>query len=78
MKYICTLNGKKYEVQVEKLDDFTPLTRAAAAAPAATAAAAPTATRPQYLFIFAIICNSFRFIFCHFECKSGIIVLLLR
>ena len=38
MKYICTLNGKKYEVQVEKLDDFTPLTRAAAAAPAPAAA----------------------------------------
>ena len=40
MKYICTLNGKKYEVQVEKLDDFTPLTRAAAAAPAPAAAPA--------------------------------------
>ena len=45
MKYICTLNGKKYEVQVEKLDDFTPLTRAAAAAPAPAAPAAAPAPK---------------------------------
>ena len=34
MKYICTLNGKRYEVQVEGVDDFTPLTRAEPAGPA--------------------------------------------
>ena len=38
MKYICTLNGKRYEVQVERVDDFTPLTRAEAAGPAPAAA----------------------------------------
>ena len=26
MKYMCQLNGKQYEVLVEKVDDFTPLT----------------------------------------------------
>ena len=51
MKYICTLNGKKYEVQVEKVDDYTPLTRAEVAAPAPAAApvaapAAPAAPAP--------------------------------
>lgn len=51
MKYICTLNGKRYEVLVEKIDDFTPLTRAEAAAPAPAAApitapAAPAAPAP--------------------------------
>ena len=48
MKYICDLNGKRYEVLVEKIDDFTPLTRAAAAAPAPAAApiTAPAAPAP--------------------------------
>lgn len=26
MKYMCKLNGKEYEVEVERIDDFTPLT----------------------------------------------------
>ena len=38
MKYMCVLNGKKYEVLIEKMDDFAPLTREQAmAAPAAPA-----------------------------------------
>ena len=43
MKYVCSLNGKKYEVVIEKVDDFSPLTygQAAAPAPAAAPAAAP-------------------------------------
>lgn len=36
MKYIVTLNGKKYEVEVEKVDSgFKPLSRAEASKPAA-------------------------------------------
>ena len=27
MKYICKLNGKQYEVEIEIIDDFTPLTK---------------------------------------------------
>lgn len=50
MKYLCTLNGKQYEVLVERVDDFTPLTRAGEAAPAAPASApaapAPAAAAP--------------------------------
>lgn len=44
MKYIVTLNGKQYEVEVEKGKATAVLTgNAPAAAPAATPAAAPTA-----------------------------------
>ena len=39
MKYVCSLNGKKYEVVIEKVDDFSPLTYGQAAAPAPAAAA---------------------------------------
>ena len=28
MKYMCKLNGKEYEVEIERIDDFTPLTKA--------------------------------------------------
>ena len=38
MKYTCSLNGKKYEVVIEKIDDFSPLSYTAAAAPAPAAA----------------------------------------
>lgn len=27
MKYMCKLNGKEYEVEIERIDDFTPLTK---------------------------------------------------
>ena len=40
MKYTCSLNGKKYEVVIEKVDDFSPLTYGQAAAPAPAAAPA--------------------------------------
>ena len=45
MKYVCSLNGKKYEVVIEKVDDFSPLTygQAAAPAPAAAPVVAPAA-----------------------------------
>lgn len=52
MKYMCKLNGKEYEVEVERIDDFTPLTIAHTpavptqpAAPKAEAAPAP-ASKP--------------------------------
>ena len=43
MKYVCSLNGKKYEVVIEKVDDFSPLTYGQAAAPAPAAAPAAPA-----------------------------------
>ena len=27
MNYMCKLNGKEYEVEIERIDDFTPLTK---------------------------------------------------
>ncbi len=33
MKYIATLNGKKYEIELEKVPDYQPLTREAAITP---------------------------------------------
>ena len=30
MKYIATLNGKRYEVEIERINDFTPVPRGAA------------------------------------------------
>ncbi len=42
MKYVSTLIGKKYEVDMERLDEFRPLDRGAqASAPAPILAAAP-------------------------------------
>ena len=50
MKYVATLNGKKYEVEIERVDEYRPLDRGAqvstpapilAAAPAPKAAPAP-------------------------------------
>ena len=35
MKYVATINGKKYEVEVEKLEAYTSLDRNGVAAPAA-------------------------------------------
>ena len=37
MKYVATINGKKYEVEVEKLEAYKSLDRNGVAAPAATA-----------------------------------------
>lgn len=46
MKYIATLNGKKYEIQIEKVPDYQPLSREQAIAPtfAPAPVAAPTET----------------------------------
>ena len=42
MKYVATLNGKKYEIEIERVDARMPLDRGAAAvATAPTNAAAP-------------------------------------
>ena len=42
MKYVATLNGKKYEVEIERVDAYRPLDRGEqAAAPAPILAAAP-------------------------------------
>ena len=55
MKYVATLNGKKYEVEIERVDEYRPLDRGAqasapapilAAAPAPKAAPAPAAAPP--------------------------------
>ena len=46
MKYVATLNGKKYEVEIERVDEYRPLDRgaqASAPAPAPAPAAAPSA-----------------------------------
>ena len=44
MKYVATLNGKKYEVEIERVDEYRPLDRGAqASAPAPAAAPAPKA-----------------------------------
>ena len=41
MKYVATINGKKYEVVVEKMDAYKSLDRNGVAAPAAAPAPAP-------------------------------------
>lgn len=44
MKYVATLNGKKYEIEIERVDGYRPLDRgaqAAAPAPIVAQAAAP-------------------------------------
>ena len=42
MKYVATLNGKKYEAEIERVDEYRPLDRGAqASAPAPILAAAP-------------------------------------
>lgn len=47
MKYTATLNGKQYEVELERVDDYSPIPRYGEAAPAAPApAAAPAAPAP--------------------------------
>lgn len=48
MKYIVTLNGKKYEVEVEKVESgFKPMSRAAAAVPAPVPAPSAPAVSPS-------------------------------
>ena len=55
MKYVATLNGKKYDVEIERVEEYRPLDRGAqasapapilAAAPAPKAAPAPAAAPP--------------------------------
>ena len=49
MKYTATLNGKQYEVELERVDDYNPIPRygpAPAAAPAPAPAPAPAAPAP--------------------------------
>lgn len=42
MKYVATLNGKKYEVEIERVDEYRPLDRGAqVSAPAPILAATP-------------------------------------
>lgn len=44
MKYMATLNGKQYEVELERLDGYAPIPRAGeTAAPVPVAASAPVA-----------------------------------
>lgn len=45
MKYTATLNGKQYEVELERVDDYSPIPRYGEAAPAAPAPA-PAAPAP--------------------------------
>lgn len=46
MKYVATINGKRYEVEVEKVDAYKSLDRNGAAAPKAPVLAATHAARP--------------------------------
>ena len=47
MKYVATLNGKKYEIEIERVDGYRPLDRGAqAAAPAAVRTTAPRRAAP--------------------------------
>lgn len=46
MKYVATINGKKYEVEVEKLEAYKSLDRNGVAAPAAPAAPVLPASAP--------------------------------
>ena len=49
MKYVATINGKRYEVEVEKVDAYKSLDRNGVAAPKAPvlAASAPRAAAPH-------------------------------
>lgn len=50
MKYVATLNGKRYEVEIERVEEYRPLTAAEIAsgvtAPAKPVVAAPAAPAP--------------------------------
>ena len=46
MKYTATLNGKQYEVELERVDDYSPIPRYGEAAPAAPAPAVAPAPSP--------------------------------
>lgn len=46
MKYTATLNGKQYEVELERVDDYSPIPRYGEAAPAAPAPAVAPAAAP--------------------------------
>ena len=47
MKYVATLNGKKYEIEIERVDGRMPLDRGAAAVASAPIIAAAPAPAPQ-------------------------------
>ena len=46
MKYTATLNGKQYEVELERVDDYSPIQRSGEEAPAPPAPAAAPAPAP--------------------------------
>ena len=46
MKYAATLNGKKYEIEIERVDGYKPLDRGAAAVASAPIIAAAPAPAP--------------------------------
>lgn len=52
MKYIANVNGKRYEIELERVEDYKPMTReeitapVIAAAPIKVAASAPAAPQP--------------------------------
>lgn len=49
MKYMCKLNGKEYEVEIERIDDFTPLTKVQTVsdAPVEVSVSKPAAPAPE-------------------------------
>lgn len=46
MKYTATLNGKQYDVELERIGEYEPIPRYGEAAPAPAAAPAPVAAAP--------------------------------
>lgn len=46
MKYIATLNGKRYEVELERVEDYRPLTQHEITNPGVVIAAAPVVATP--------------------------------
>ena len=69
MKYVATLNGKKYEVEIERVDEYRPLDRGAqvsapapilAAAPAPKAAPAPAIDEESYAVLLAAVSEEAR------------------
>lgn len=49
MKYMCKLNGKEYEIEIERIDDFTPLTKVQTVsdAPVEVSVSKPAAPAPE-------------------------------
>ena len=59
MKYVATLNGKKYEIEIERVDGRMPLDRGAAAV-AAAAAPAPAIDEEAYAVLVAAVTEEAR------------------